>query len=89
MNHQLLLMLVLGLVYDFFEDSRIEKIDELTAEYEKLFSELVDEYKKGPYAVLCPEQANKTSALLGEVLSLIMREGVGRRSDQAPQRETP
>jgi hypothetical protein len=87
MNHQLLLML--GLVYDFFEDSRVERIDELTAEYEKLSSEQIDEYKKDPYAVLCPELANRTSALLGEALSVIMREGVGRRSDQAPQREAP
>jgi len=45
---------MLGLVYDFFEDSRVERIDELTAEYEKLSSEQIDGYKKDPYAVLCP-----------------------------------
>jgi hypothetical protein len=68
-NHQLLLML--GLVYDFFEDSRVERIDELTAEFEELSLELAAEYKKDPYAVLRPELVNKASALLGRILSVI------------------
>jgi hypothetical protein len=68
-NHQLLL--VLGLVYDFFEDSRVERIDELTAEFEELSLELAAEYKKDPYAVLRPELVNKASALLGRILSVI------------------
>jgi hypothetical protein len=80
-NH--LLLLTLGLVYDFFEDKRVERIDELTAEYEKLFSELLDEAKKGPHAVLSPELANRASTLIGEILSVIKREDVRRRSDQA------
>ena len=71
-NHQLLL--VLGLVYDFFEDSRVERIDELIAEFERLSSELVAEYKKDPYAVLRPELANRASTLLGEILSVIRGE---------------
>jgi hypothetical protein len=45
---------MLSLVYDFFEDSRVERIDELTAEYEKLSSEQIDGYKKDPYAVFWP-----------------------------------
>jgi hypothetical protein len=68
-NHQLLL--VLGLVYDFFEDSRVERIDELTAEFERLASELAAEYKKDPYAVLRPELADRASALISEILSVI------------------
>jgi len=68
-NHQLLL--VLGLVDDFFEDSRVERIDELTAEFEELSLELAAEYKKDPYAVLRPELVNKASALLGRILSVI------------------
>jgi hypothetical protein len=80
-NHLLLLML--GPVYDFFEDSRVERIDELTEEYGKLSLELMDEYKKDPYAVLRPELANRASALLGEILSVIRgedKEELRRRS---------
>jgi hypothetical protein len=58
-------------VYDFFEDSRVERIDELTAEFEELSLELAAEYKKDPYAVLRPELVNKASALLGRILSVI------------------
>jgi hypothetical protein len=42
-------------------------------EFEGLFSELVDEAKKDPYAVLRRELANRASALLGEILSVIRR----------------
>jgi hypothetical protein len=71
MNH--LPLLTLGLVYDFFEDGRSERLDELTMEFEGLFSELVDEAKKDPYAVLRRELANRASALLGGILSVIRR----------------
>ena len=77
-NHQILLML--ALVYDFFEDGRVERIDELTAEFEELALDLAAEYKKDPYAVLRPELANRASALLGEILSVIRKEDVRRRS---------
>ncbi len=82
-NHQLLL--VLGLVYDFFEDSRVERIDELTAEFERLASELAAEYKKDPYAVLRPELAKKASALLGEILSVIRGEDEGNSDEEAAE----
>jgi hypothetical protein len=71
---------MLALVYDFFEDGRVERIDELTAEFEELALELATEYKKDPYAVLRPELANRASALLGEILSVIRKEEVRRRS---------
>ena len=77
-NHQILLML--ALVYDFFEDSRVKRIDELIDEFEELSMELVAEYKKDPYAVLRPELANRASALLGEILSVIKKEDFRRRS---------
>jgi hypothetical protein len=80
-NRQLLL--TLSLVYDFFEDSRFERIDELRTEYEKLYLELIEAYKKDCHAVLSPELANKTSTILGEILSLIEKEGVRRRSGRA------
>jgi hypothetical protein len=70
-NH--LLLLTLGLVYDFFEDSRVERIDELADEYEKLSLELIDEYGKDPYAVLSPELVYRASALLDEILSVIRK----------------
>jgi len=82
-NHQLLL--VLGLVYDFFEDSRVERIDELTAEFERLASELAAEYKKDPYAVLRPELANRASALLGEILSVVRGEDEGNSDEEAAE----
>jgi len=82
-NHQLLL--VLGLVYDFFEDSRVERIDELTAEFERLASELAAEYKKDPYAVLRPELANRASTLLGEILSVIRGEDEGNSDEEAAE----
>jgi hypothetical protein len=83
-NH--LLLLTLGLVYDFFEDKRVERIDELTTEYEKSSLEPIDEYEKYPYAVLSPELANRASTLIGEILSVIKREDVKRRSDRVSQR---
>jgi hypothetical protein len=80
------LLLTLGLVYDFFEDKRVERIDELTTEYEKSSLEPIDEYEKYPYAVLSPELANRASTLIGEILSVIKREDVKRRSDRVSQR---
>jgi hypothetical protein len=82
-NHQLLL--VLGLVYDFFEDSRVERIDELTAEFERLASELAAEYEKDPYAVLRPELANRASALLAEILSVVRGEDEGNSDEEAAE----
>ena len=82
-NH--LPLLTLGLIYDFFEDSRVKRIDELTEEYEKLSQELAAEYKKDPYAVLRPELANRASALLGEILSVIRGEDEGNSDEEAAE----
>jgi DNA-binding transcriptional ArsR family regulator len=83
MSH--LLLLTLGLVYDFFEDGRVKRIDELTEEYEELFRELINEDKKDPYAVLRPELANRASALLGEILSVIRGEDEGNSDEEAAE----
>jgi hypothetical protein len=48
--------------------------------------EPIDEYEKYPYAVLSPELANRASTLIGEILSVIKREDVKRRSDRVSQR---
>jgi hypothetical protein len=66
-----LLLLILGLVYDFFEDKRVKKVDELTAEFEEFSSELMYEFKKDPYAVVRPDLARRAPAILREIWSLI------------------
>jgi hypothetical protein len=45
------------------------------------------EYKKDPYAVLRPELANRASALLGEILSVIRKEDFRRRSGRTLQQQ--
>jgi hypothetical protein len=66
-----LLLLILGLVYDFFEDKRVKSVDELTAEFEEFSSELMYEFKKDPYAVVRPDLARRASVILREIWSLI------------------
>jgi hypothetical protein len=66
-----LLLLILGLVYDFFEDKRVKRVDELTAEFEEFSSELMYESKKDPYAVVRPDLARRAPAILREIWSLI------------------
>jgi hypothetical protein len=45
------------------------------------------EYKKDPYAVLRPELANRTLALLGEILSVIRKEDFRRGSGRTLQQQ--
>ena len=75
-----LLLLILGLVYDFFEDKRVKRVDELTAEFEEFSSELMYEYKKDPYAVVRPDLARRATAILREIWSLI-----GRSDEEAAE----
>jgi hypothetical protein len=77
-NHLLLRML--GLVYIFYDDWRSEKFNGLLAEYEELMPELADEAEKDPYASLSPELANKVHTIFRDVLSVIRKEDVRRRS---------
>jgi hypothetical protein len=45
------------------------------------------EYKNDPYAVLRPELANRTLALLGEILSVIRKEDFRRGSGRTLQQQ--
>jgi len=77
---------MLCVVYDFYEDRRSERLDELAIKFGYLTSELLDELdRKDPSTVVSLGLADKTSTLIGEILSLIRnedQEDIRRKSDR-------